>query len=161
MFLSRAALARYSKVCTCTHGGTTEMNPDERDLIFYDGHCGLCHRWVKRVLEAGPPGERFRVSPLQGETIKSMLSEPERSDLPDSVVVRTSDGQWLYRSDATVYILENLGPPYRRQAKWLACLPRWLRDLGYRMIAGTRRLFGRPKDVCPMVTESQRERFLP
>ena len=49
---------------------------------FYDGHCGLCHRIVRFVIQHDRE-QVFRFAPLQGETASKQLPR----DLPDSVVV--------------------------------------------------------------------------
>jgi predicted DCC family thiol-disulfide oxidoreductase YuxK len=132
------------------------------DLLFYDGYCALCHRWVKRVLEHDPDG-RFRFAPLQGETLEQRLSQQQRNALPDSIVVLDPGGELRTRSAAVTYIVDRLDRPAR--LFWLTLpmrLPRPLADLLYRLVALIRRpVFGRTKEACPMLPPELRERFLP
>lgn len=132
------------------------------DLLFYDGHCALCHRWVTRVLEHDAEG-RFRFSPLQGQTLEQRLGEEERNALPDSIVVATADGRWLTRSAAVMHLVDRLGRPAK--LFWLTLpmrLPRPVADLLYRLVARVRRpVFGRTNDACPVLPPELRERFLP
>ncbi len=66
------------------------------DTIYYDGSCGLCHRWVRFVLAADTNGRLFRFAPLQGETFQAKVADGARAALPDSVVVqRADDGRRL------------------------------------------------------------------
>lgn len=131
------------------------------DMIFYDGHCGLCHRSVTFLLKRDRDGSLFQFSPLQGEAIARSLSADERAQLPDSLVVRTEEGQLLVRSAGTAYMLRRLGGFWGGVGIVLGWVPRTIRDFGYIVVAKCRRrLFGRPPDVCPMVPEEQRRRFI-
>src|SRR5579885_2416758 len=40
------------------------------ELIFYDGHCGLCHGFVKFALARDREGARFRFAPLPEQTLR-------------------------------------------------------------------------------------------
>lgn len=134
----------------------------KHDLLFYDGYCALCHRWVKRVLEHDRDG-RFRFAPLQGSTLEVRLSQPQRDALPDSILVLSPDGSLRTRSAAVTHIVDRLGRPAKLY--WLTLpmrLPRPLADLLYRTVARIRRpVFGRTKEACPMLPPELRERFLP
>ena len=134
--------------------------PETRELIFYDGYCGLCHRSVKRVLRADASGELFEFAPLQGDYIKQRLDEAQRAALPNSIVVECADGTLLTRSSAVIHILERLGGWHRALGRTMRLIPRPVRDLGYRAVAAVRhKLFARPSDACPMVPPEQRARF--
>ncbi|HZT29585.1 MAG TPA: DCC1-like thiol-disulfide oxidoreductase family protein [Bryobacteraceae bacterium] len=132
------------------------------ELIFYDGHCGLCHGFVKFALARDREGARFRFAPLQGETVRERVPENARAALPDSVVVLTSDGRLLVRSTAVLHVLRQLGPFWRLLAAVCILTPRAWRDWAYdRVAALRRRLFAPPPDVCPLVPAEWRGRFLP
>jgi predicted DCC family thiol-disulfide oxidoreductase YuxK len=134
----------------------------ESEYIFYDGHCGLCHRAVKFVLKHDRTGIAFRFAPLQGETIQSHVSAERRASLPDSFVVLTREGALLMRSNASLHILERLGGGWKILANILRVIPRGLRDLVYDFVARIRyRLFGRRDDLCPVVPANLRARFDP
>jgi predicted DCC family thiol-disulfide oxidoreductase YuxK len=134
----------------------------ESEYIFYDGHCGLCHRAVKFVLKHDRSGNTFRFAPLQGETIQSHIPAERRASLPDTFVVLTRDGTLLMRSNASLHILERLGGGWRILANILRVFPRGLRDLMYDFVARIRyRLFGRRDDLCPVVPPNLRARFDP
>jgi predicted DCC family thiol-disulfide oxidoreductase YuxK len=134
----------------------------ESEYIFYDGHCGLCHRAVKFVLKHDRSGNAFRFAPLQGETIQSHISAERRASLPNTFVVLRRDGELLMRSNASLHILERLGGCWRILANILRVIPRGLRDLMYDFVARIRfRLFGRRDDLCPVVPPNLRARFDP
>lgn len=131
-----------------------------RDLVFFDGACGLCHHSVRFLLREDREG-LLRFAPLEGETFRRQVPAELRSHLPETLVVRTADGRLLVRSDATIHLLRRLGGHWRRRADWLARVPRPIRDAAYRVVALVRRrLFRRPDDTCPVVAPALRARFL-
>jgi predicted DCC family thiol-disulfide oxidoreductase YuxK len=134
----------------------------ETEYIFYDGHCGLCHRAVKFVLKHDHSGTAFRFAPLQGETIKSLLAPEQRASLPDSFVVLTRGGTLLARSNASLHVMRRLGGAWRPLANVLGLIPRALRDVVYDFVARVRyRVFRRQDDLCPVVPPAWRARFDP
>lgn len=137
---------------------------DEQDIItemvFYDGNCGLCHRSVRFVLSEDPSGKTFTFSPLQGETFERTVPAAKRAELPDSIIVRTHDGELLVRSDAIAHLLQRLGGIWRPLGVILSALPRFIRDGGYKFIASIRHMiFAKPKDACPLMPKELRGRF--
>lgn len=135
--------------------------PEEPELLFYDGGCGLCHRAVRFVLWADPEGRAFRFAPLGGETFQALVPAAERERLPDSLVVRTAGGALLTRSTGALHAMRRLGGVWRAMAVLLAIVPRPIRDLVYDFIARVRlRLFAKPTDACPFVPPPLRSRFL-
>jgi predicted DCC family thiol-disulfide oxidoreductase YuxK len=130
------------------------------ERLFYDGHCGLCHRFVRFVLFEDRSGSAFRFAPLQGDEFQAVVPPAERGALPDSLVVRTIEGRLLTRSTAVIHLLGRLGGVWRLLGGALVVVPRGLRDAVYDGVAHIRyRLFGRPADVCPLVPADVRARF--
>ena len=128
--------------------------------IYYDGDCGLCHRWVKFVLPRDPGGERFLFSPLGSDYFKEHVGEAERARLPDSIVLQRGDGSLLTKSSAVMGILRGLGGKWRLAAELMAVVPRGVRDFFYDRVAAVRkRVFAKPTDACPMMPPEQRARF--
>lgn len=127
-------------------------------LIYYDGLCGLCDRFVRFVL-ARDRRKCFRFAPLQGETARVRLphlANPETS----STVILEDEGQFRIRSDAALAILAALGGGWR-SAALLRVIPRPIRDAVYDWIARHRsRWFGR-REECRIPGPDERERFLP
>jgi len=132
------------------------------EILFYDGHCGLCHRTVKFVVKRDRARGAFRFAPLQGETFAKLVPPEQRIGLPDSIVVRTREGALLARSDASIYILRRLGGGWRVLAAILRVIPRPVRDAVYDLVARIRYgVFGRRDDLCPIVPADLRARFDP
>jgi predicted DCC family thiol-disulfide oxidoreductase YuxK len=134
----------------------------QRETVFYDGHCGLCHRGVRFVLKHDRLGRAFRFAPLQGETFQARVLVDLRANPPKSLVVQTRDGSLLTRSNAWVHILRRLGGGWKVMAAFMAVIPRPLRDVVYEFVARIRyRVFGRRDDLCPAVPPDLRARFDP
>jgi len=136
--------------------------PAQPEMMFYDGHCALCHGAVKFVLKHDRSGRAFRFAPLQGETFRALVPEKARQDLPDSIVVRTDGGAMLARSDAFIHILSRLGGGWKTFAAMTRAVPRPVRDFIYDLIARIRyRVFGTRNDLCPVVPAEWRSRIDP
>jgi predicted DCC family thiol-disulfide oxidoreductase YuxK len=134
--------------------------PQQTEIIFYDGHCGLCHRAVTFVLKHDRSGTAFRFAPLQGTTFQERVPAGQRTNLPDSMAVQTASGALLLRSDAWLHILRRLGGGWRVGAALVAVVQRPLRDAFYNSIARIRyRVFGRRDELCPIVPAELRKRF--
>ena len=132
------------------------------EILFYDGGCGLCHRAVRFVLAFDREGRAFRFAPLGGATFRAQVPEAERASLPDSLVLRTAEGETLTRSAAVLHILRRLGGFFRLVAILGGIVPRFLGDALYDFVARVRsKLFARPDDVCPTVPKELRARFEP
>jgi predicted DCC family thiol-disulfide oxidoreductase YuxK len=133
---------------------------ERRDILFYDGTCGLCHGATRFVLSEDRRGTAFTYAPLQGDTFAGMIANNERSALPDSVIVRTEAGELLTRSDAVIYILQRLGGLWRVIGVTLQVIPQGLRNRAYDFVASVRyRLFARARTVCPILPPDLRARF--
>jgi len=136
--------------------------PGTDAVLYFDGDCGLCHRWVRLVLAEDRDGDVINVSPLQGDTIKQHLNEERRKQLPDSIVLIDDTEDVRVKSVAIIKALDLLGGLWRI-ASWLMRLfPAPLRDFVYDRIAAIRhRIFARPKQACPLMPPELRGRFLP
>ncbi len=134
--------------------------PAER--IFYDGDCGLCHRFVRFVVSRDPEGRAFRYAPLGGETFRAEVPEHRREGLPDSVVLLTDDGRLLSRSQAVSRVLMKLGRAWKAVAMVIRIVPRPVADAAYDTVARVRkRLFRRPEKACPLLPPNLRSLFDP
>jgi len=132
--------------------------PETTDEIFYDGTCGLCHSGMRWLVSEDPTGTSFRYAPLFGDAFAAAF--PDAAGLPDSVIVKTSSGAVLVRSDAAVHLLARLGGWWRIVGLPYRVLPHRMRDAMYDFVARIRyRLFGRKKDACPLLPPDLRSRF--
>ena len=131
-----------------------------KPILFYDGDCGLCHRFVMFVLRH-EHSALFLFAPLHGETFAHQFSDSQAAEFPDSLILLTESGELLMLSDAAVYALKTLSPGWRRVGAMIGILPKSIRDFGYRCVAAIRRtLFKKPEEACPLVPAELRSRFL-
>ena len=141
-----------------TEGGQSAKN--ESPIVFFDGVCGVCNRFVDFLL-VKDVGEVFKVSPLQGDTAKARLSADHQvtSKDPESVVL-LDEGIEYERSEAILRICYRLGGIWKVFCVF-KIVPKSLRDWVYRGIAKNRyRWFGK-RDACRIPTPAERTRFLP
>lgn len=133
---------------------------EPRDLLFYDGDCGLCHRAVKFVLKH----ERRDVidfAPLDSEAFRRRVSESQRASLPDSLLVWTADQRLLVKSAGVLRLGERMGGVWSGLAAIFGMLPAGFLDALYDFIARHRKkVFKKPDGACPMIPPHQRPRFL-
>ncbi len=129
----------------------------EPPILFFDGVCGLCNRFVDFTMRRDPHA-RLRYAPLQGSAAAERLPESDRAELKS--VVLCQDGQLSRKSTAVARTLWILGGFWRVIGGLLWCVPLPLRNLGYSVIAAQRyRIFGK-KETCRLPTPEERVRFL-
>lgn len=132
-----------------------------RHVIFYDGDCALCQGFVRFLLLCDRDGRQFIFSPLSGHLITQLLDPATRAALPDTLVLRTLDGQVRIRSDAVLGALDRLGRFWRFVAILGRVFPQSIRDSVYAWFARERRrIFGHTHYQCPLVPAHLRNRFL-
>lgn len=135
------------------------------NVVFFDGVCGLCNRFVDFVLSRDRRAT-IRFAPLQGEMAKAMLSTgyavpSAGSQSFDTVVWLDDSGREFVRSAAVVRVLWQLGGVWWLIGWVMWLIPRPLRDVGYRVVSANRyRLFGK-KETCRLPSPAEREQFLP
>ncbi len=130
--------------------------------IFYDGDCGVCHWAVSFVARHDRSGKAFRFAPLHGEVFRDVVPPDVARGLPDSIVVRTRDGNLLLRSNGVGHILRRLGRFWRFPGILMAVVPSALRDFVYDRFAERRHLVAKkPAGACPLMPPELRQRFDP
>jgi predicted DCC family thiol-disulfide oxidoreductase YuxK len=147
------------------------LSHQDHPILLYDGVCGFCNWAVRFILKHDRDGV-FRFASLQSEWAKRVLARhgadasrldtlyvvlnyPEQPD-----VIPLGQESLLSRSDAVLFVLNELGGIWRTLGRVLRVLPRAVTDWGYRTFARYRySLFGR-YDSCPLPSEATRSRFL-
>ena len=132
-------------------------------ILFFDGVCGLCNRFVDLVLRADSQ-DRFRYAPLQGETAQRLLGEQNQAGGsqpggPRTFVFLEKD-RLFEQSNAVLLTLRRLGGAWRLVAV-LYVFPRPLRDFVYRIVARNRYQWFGKRDACRVPTPEEQDRFLP
>ncbi|MEM8868312.1 MAG: DCC1-like thiol-disulfide oxidoreductase family protein [Verrucomicrobiota bacterium] len=140
------------------------MSKEGQRILFYDGECGLCTNSVKFLMGA----DRARLihyAPLQGETAREYLpaSLREADDLR-TVVYQHCDPSGnpvqLLRSGAIAQALRDIGGFWRILGSLLICIPKPIRESGYRFVAKHRLKFF-PNGACALPTDERKARLLP
>jgi predicted DCC family thiol-disulfide oxidoreductase YuxK len=138
---------------------TTEKHPF---LLFYDGECAFCNRWVAKVKDADHE-RRMRYGVKQGRTFQEVVkAHPELANVESVVVVkRRADGgeDFLVRSAAIREVIKGL-PQFRFFEIVLQICPTFLSDIGYRIFSKLRApLFGKWHH-CRVPIEADRELYV-
>jgi predicted DCC family thiol-disulfide oxidoreductase YuxK len=140
------------------------MKPMPHPILLYDGVCGLCNRLVQFILHRDPTAI-FRFASLQSPLAASILQRynVNPTGLDTVYVIINHDAATetlLSRSDAVLFVLNQLGGTCRPAAAILLLIPSRLRDWTYNAIARNRyQLCGR-HDACPLPTSATRDLFL-
>ena len=117
----RAPLAVPPTSAHCGRSGVSDARgPADAPIILYDGVCGLCNRFNRFVLARDPAG-RFRFAALQSALAGQILArhgrDPRDLDTLYLVLGHGRPGERLLRkSDAALWILRELGGPWRASA---------------------------------------------
>lgn len=151
-------------------------------ILFFDGVCGLCNRFVDFMLRADSQ-HRFLFSPLQGESARSLLRMDEEArgdeatgeadyhqasahepgahepDDPRSFIFLDTDRRFD-QSNAVLHALIRLGGAWRMFTV-LYVFPRPLRDFVYHVVARNRYRWFDRREECRLPTPEERGRFLP
>jgi len=123
-------------------------------ILFFDGNCALCNRWVMIVLQHEKAATLY-FSPLQGETAKRLLHT--HHPLPDSLIV-FDNGKVFSETSAVLSVCSHL-KWYWQWTLFFRLLPsKWLNFI-YRWVARNRiRWFG-TVEYCAFLVNG-RGRFL-
>src|SRR5215468_4391022 len=123
-------------------------------ILFYDGVCGLCNRFVRFVLHHDGR-DFFRFASLHSSFASRILERHGTSAaLLDTLYIVVDLEQpaerVLARSDAVAYVLHELGGGWHLLSHLWKLLPPTIRDAAYNFVARNRyRVFGK-FDACPL-----------
>jgi predicted DCC family thiol-disulfide oxidoreductase YuxK len=139
-------------------GASIEPGTGQGPVLFFDGVCSLCNRFIDFVINRDRSAV-FRFAPLQGVTARDQLPEADVREV-NTMVLRDEQGVFR-KSTAALRVLIRLGGLWRILGGALWLVPRPLRDAGYSLVARNRyAIFGK-KETCRMPTPAERARFLP
>jgi predicted DCC family thiol-disulfide oxidoreductase YuxK len=133
-----------------------------RNLVLYDGVCGLCDRTVQFLLEE----DRAQVlcfASLQSEPAAEVMERLELSADLDTLLFIEEHGapkeHANWRSTGVLRILATIGGCWR-VVSWLRIVPRPLRDPVYDFLAAHRYQWFGKFETCKLPSPEVRERFL-
>lgn len=132
------------------------MDDDLKNIVFYDGECGLCNRSVQFILKHERSDE-LHFSSLQSSFTKDFFAKHNlKTPEPETLIFFNGD-KILVRSEAALEVSKFLKTPYN-WANILRWIPRSFRDFIYKLIARNRHRV--PLKKCSIVNPEQRKRFL-
>ncbi len=150
---------------TQTESPTQESLTSERYpmLLFFDGECAFCNRWVNKV-KLADHAHRIRYGTKQGHTFQQRVapSHPKFAKVESVVLVkRRPDGSedFLIRSASIREVIKGL-PEFRFFEVVLQIFPTFLSDIGYRIFSKLRTpLFGKWHH-CRVPIEDDKQLFV-
>ncbi len=128
----------------------------DKSIVFYDGHCALCHFWVKQILKHDAK-ERFHFASLEGEMGHHFTQERSLEHLDSIIVWKKGEAYWT-ESEAVFTIAKSLGG-YFNLFSLFRFLPRFMTDSCYRFLARNRKKWFGRHATCPPPPAEFRRRF--
>lgn len=166
-----------AKTTTSDRPSAFTISSAPKQVILYDGVCNFCNSWVDLVLKIDSK-KSFTFCALQSDSGKDILQfiGRDRGDLSSVVYVKRldmSDG-WKERtdgsdrdkcvvymkSDAALYVAEDLGVPSFLVRLVVMLVPRVIRDGIYDIVASNRYRFLGRRQQCRCSDSSDPTRFL-
>jgi predicted DCC family thiol-disulfide oxidoreductase YuxK len=132
------------------------LNP--KHIVFFDGVCHLCNGFVDQLITRDGQ-KKFLFAPLQGETAKRELPRQDLQNL-DTVIVKKNNGELLFRSEAVLFCLSEIGGPWGAM-RFFKIIPRGLRDRIYSLVAKNRNSWFGQRDSCRLPLSHERPYLLP
>lgn len=127
-------------------------------MIFFDGVCGGCNRFVDFIIRTDSRREIF-FSPVQGETAAEFSLY--QNEPPREWKIAYVDENGIHEgADAVLLVLGKLGGLWKLPVLFIY-LPQPLKDCFYGIVSRNRyRIFGK-RETCRVPSAEERERFLP
>src|SRR5262245_28714673 len=120
-------------------------------LIFFDGDCGACTRYVQWLLDHDQK-KQLGFAPLEGRTARFLLGELAYEE---SMVLMDATGTYTHSDAFFRGILA--ASPNSFWAELALFVPKSIRDFGYHLFSRFRRKVAIP--ICRILDDSERERF--
>lgn len=136
----------------------------DKNILFYDGQCGLCQGAVKFVLK-WEKKDAHAQRPLYFAALDSpWFSNLEPQQLPDPMpdsIIYLHQNKIVTKSKAAFMLARRLIFPFNLMAVFQYLLPPFLCDWVYDGIAGIRhKIFRRRGDLCDIVPAEWKKRLL-
>lgn len=132
-----------------------------QDLVLFDGTCNLCNWWVDLIIKLDKK-EKFKFQFLQNEISNKFLkltpSDTKNNEF-DSIIVVKNSSTLLTKSDAAIYVMSKSTKLFIF-LRFFLILPVFIRDSVYNFIGRNRYKWFGKKNVCRMITEDIKNRFI-
>lgn len=131
---------------------------DDQPIIIFDGHCALCSRFARFVLQQDRRA-RLRLLAAQSPLGQALMRHLNLDPVNFETNVLIECGRAYFKSDGTIRMFNHLGFPWSL-CQVLRLAPRGLLDKLYDLVARNRlRWFG-TLDQCFLADPAHRGRFL-
>ncbi len=130
----------------------------EFPIIFFDGVCGFCSRSLDWIINADK-NESLRYCTLQDGLGQSVNKELGMDDNIDTVI-GLYNGRYYTESDVTILICDHLGGGYKMISVILRCIPSFIRNGVYGLIAKYRYNLMGKTHYCYMPSPSTKSLFV-
>jgi len=127
-------------------------------LIIIDGHCLLCSRAMRFILE-NEVSDEIKFTTIGSESCNSLNLASRIVEIPDSIMLY-NESRLLVESRAVLEITKWLQRPYS-YLHYLKYIPTFITDFFYRIIARNRyKWFGRSDRACELLPRHFKKRML-
>jgi len=135
----------------------TDEKFNNKNIVFFDGECGVCNFWVQWILERDKK-DKFLFSSLQSGFGQKFLSDRGLETKQfNTLYLLKPDGNYLIKSRAVLEIAGLLGGLYSF-LKIGTLLPTSLRDRLYDMVSRNRMKISAQK--CFLPDQHQKKKFI-
>ena len=128
-----------------------------KDIVLFDGSCGLCNKSIRFVLKHEKNSSLYFAA-LQSETGKLILKHFGLENKVDSIVFVKNEKAYI-KSTGALQLTKHL------KGMWpmlfgFNIIPKFIRDAVYDLIAKNRIKWFGSADYCEMMTPELKQRFL-
>jgi predicted DCC family thiol-disulfide oxidoreductase YuxK len=129
-----------------------------QNIILFDGICNMCNNTVDFLIRIDK-NKKLQFASLQSDYAKEKLREINFSININSLIFLRNNYPYFY-SDATAYILIEVGGYYKLVGKLILLFPKFIGDSVYKFVAKHRYQWFGKRNVCRVPNAEERKRFL-
>ncbi len=134
------------------------INESKNHIIFYDGFCLLCSRFVQHLIKLDK-SKNFKYAHISTNFSKSFLKNKIKADDIGKFIVYYSKGKFYFKSDAIIQIFLDLGGIFK-VLLLLKIFPLKIRNFTYDTFSKNRyQWFGKIKE-CNVQYLNSKERYI-
>jgi len=129
-----------------------------QNIILFDGICNMCNNTVDFLIRVDK-NKKLQFASLQSNYAIKKIREINFSTNINSLIFIRNNNPYFY-SDATAYILIEVGGFYKLLGKLILLFPKFIRDSVYKFIAKHRYQWFGKRNVCRVPNAEERKMFL-
>lgn len=132
-------------------------NYKDKSIIFYDGHCPLCHYWIRYAIKKDISNKLY-FAPIQGKFGKAFILKNNLVEF-DTVIFYIPKNKPFIYSKAIYELLKHL-EIYNFLYYLLMITPKVFSNIIYRLVARTRYLIYKRYDNCEIPSKKVLSRLI-